>query len=383
MKKWFIIFTALVMVMLLAACGGGRGGDDSAHPYSWKEKNDGSIQLTIKNAPEDGFSWSSEGADDGLLQVERTDNGKKEKAVFTVEGQGFGGGTISFVCRRDVAPNDASFKLTVTFSTSEKGRLKVDSAECTEFPAAGTAGEDGKASCTWYMTGDDTAEIYLANSGGEYDWRVMGNDSGILEVTGPTFSDDGCTYSLTGVSEGSEELLLYDTQQGYGFKFSVSVAEDMSVDIAECEAGGFRPDVSQIPGMSDVTALVGEILFPDDINVLKCVVGNWYGGEEEDYARIKLQAEDVSWNLIVTKSYSVQKLIELCCDAPDSMSREEITIGGFDGVICSIGESRMLFWQDNSGRTFALGAASSETEISRDTLLNVAENLRSAQKKGA
>ena len=51
MKKRLIALTVL-MVLMLTACGSKQGGNGSKHPYSWKEKRDGSIELTIKNAPE-------------------------------------------------------------------------------------------------------------------------------------------------------------------------------------------------------------------------------------------------------------------------------------------------------------------------------------------
>ena len=57
-------------LILLTACGSNQAGKDTAHPYSWKEQRDGSIQLTIDGTVEDGYDWQVDGVDGSILRVE-------------------------------------------------------------------------------------------------------------------------------------------------------------------------------------------------------------------------------------------------------------------------------------------------------------------------
>ena len=175
MKKWLVLLAALMLSASLAACGSSQGGEGSAHPYSFQEKGNGSVRVTLQNAPEAGYSWAFAGTEDGLLQVERLDGGKGSKATFSVTGQDFASGTVSFSCRRDSAPYDTSFQLNLSLGTTEKGTLQVLEANYVERPAGGAAGQEGKASCTWYTTEDSQCALYVDSLEG--DWSLMGYDS--------------------------------------------------------------------------------------------------------------------------------------------------------------------------------------------------------------
>ena len=377
-KKRLILLAALTIAVLLTACGSVRGGEDSAHPYSWREKRDGSVRLTIENVPEDGFSWQYEAPEDGSLQIERLDDGTKEKAVFSVTGEDAESGMVRFLCQRDSAPFDTSFLLSVSLSGTEKGGLAVTAAEYTQFPSAGSAGEEGKAACTWYQAEDGDCEIYLDSAGGVYDWTAMGYDSTLLSLDAPEYSEDGCTYRLTGLAAGETELLLYDLRQDYGFRFTVSVAEDLTAAVTGCKAGALTVGIEQIPGMADITALVGDLTIPDGFKVLRCKTASWYGGEEKDYAQLQLREDDKDWKLLVTKSYSVQELIRLC-DA--SGAAQQTTVGGQAAVLCGTEEAQILFWKDSQGRSLVLYALTDG--VAQEELLRTAKSLCAAQGEGA
>lgn len=379
MKKRLILLAALMLAILLSACAS-TGGKNSSHPYSWKERKDGSVRLTIRNMPEDGWSWQLDGTANGLVNVERVDDGTDEDAVFSLTGQGFGAGSVSFVCRRDTAPYDVSFRLNLMLSASEKGELTITSAEHTQFPTAGFAGGEGNLGCTWYTAEDGTREIYLDSAGETYVWEAMQYDSTYISVEGPDVSNTGYTFRLVGLSAGETNLLVYDLTKDYGFRLTVSVAQDLSVDVAECEAGSFAIPAAQIPGMEEVTALVGKLTIPDDIRVLRCSTESWYGGEEKDCAELLMQADGKNWSLLLTKSYSVEELIEFCYGVSDEVIKSETALGELTATICGTGSEQALFWCSDDGRCYILspltdGAAQSE-------LLQIAQLLCTAQNQG-
>lgn len=379
MKKRFILLAALAMAMLLAACAS-SGGKNSSHPYSWKEKNDGSVRLTIRNMPEDGWSWQIDETGNGLVNVERIDDGTDENAVFSLTGQGFGGGSACFVCRRDTAPFDASFRLNLMLSVSEKGELTVISAEHTQFPPAGAAGEGGTAGCMWYVAEDGSRELYLDSAGETYAWEVMEYDRACLLLEGPDATDNGYTYRLTGLSAGETKLMLYDLTRDYGFRLTVSVEQDLSVDVTDCEVGSFAISAAQIPGMEEVVALVGELTIPDDISVLRCSTESWYGGEEKDCVELLLQADGKSWSLVLTKSYSAEKLIELCYGVSDNVTKSEVMLGELPATVCGTEPEQALFWDGSEGLCYILSPLSDGVTCSE--LLQMAQQLCKVQNQG-
>ncbi len=377
MKKRFMVLTVLVLSLLLAACGSKTGGEDSSHPYSWKEKSDGSVYLTIKNAPEEGYSWLLDGAESGLVVVERIDDGTGQKAVFSMKGQDDGDEIVRFSCRRDTAPFDVSFQIEMTLNASEKGKLEVVSTEYTQFPITGSVGEDGKASCMWYMGDDGFLKVYLNSEGESYDWCAMGLDSTLISLGGVDYDENGCTYRLTGLAAGETSLLLYDLKQDYGFQLTLSVDENNIVTVVDGQAGTFAIASDQVSGMGAVTDLVGKLTLPEDVRVLHCETGNWYGSEEQDYAQLQIQLNGGEWDLLTTKCYSLQELIELCCNTSSGVAQEQTAICGIPAVLCSVGSAQTVFWSDAQGRSFAFGALSDE-DATQVKLLSTAEKLCAA-----
>lgn len=303
MKKRLVLLMALGLALLLTACGGGSGGKGSAHPYSWKEKGDGSVQLTVQNAPEEGYNWNVESG--GAAQAARLDDGTKNKAVFSVTGQDAGQGTVQLSCRREQAPHDVSFQILLTVQTGETGKASLTQADFQAFPAAGSAGEEGKARCVWYVDTDGGTKVYLGGGDGAYDWAVLDDDTAVLTVSGPEYDDEGgCTYQLDGVAAGETTLTLYDLRQDYGFQLQVTVDEEQSVSVASGQAGTFAVASSQVPDMDRAEELLGTLSFPQDVRVLQCRVGNWNGGEPDNYARLTLKDQAGRWQLVASKAFS-------------------------------------------------------------------------------
>lgn len=378
MKKRLIALTVL-MVLLLTACGSKQGGSGSKHPYSWKEKRDGSIELTIKNAPEEGCAWVAEGMEDDFLQIERTDAGDGDKAVFSVTGDGPVGGTVVFACRRESAPGDTSFEIWLQVEWSDKGRLTVTQTEYRELPPVETSGVEGYPSCSWYSGTDGTGKVYLNEL---YEWRAMEYDETILSVSLPAYGESDCTYTLTGLAAGETSLLLYDLTADYGFRLSVTVAEDLSVTLSNGEAGTFEIPTQQIPGMQEVTDYIGELSIPSGYRVTESKCGDWSGLEgETNYAALYLRTERETWVLYATKEYSVTDFIALYLDGDAGGTRTTTSVNGYSAILLAEGEQYLLFWADDQNRSFCLR---SQYDVSTsEELLSAANGLYGASEKGA
>ncbi len=379
MKKRLIFLAVFALTVLLSACSN-KGGENSSHPYSWKNRADGSVRLTISNAPEEGWSWQIDSTGNGLVNVDRLDGGTGKKAVFSLTGQGFGGGSVRFVCRRDMAPFDVSFRLNMMLSASEKGKLTVISAEYTQFPAAGSVIGEENAACTWYEAEDGTRELYIDSAGDMYAWEVMEHDGTYLSLEGPDVSDTGYTYRLTGLSAGVTEFVICDPGKGYGFRLTVSVDKDLSVDVTDCEAGSVTVTADQLPGIAEVRAMVGELTIPDGISILRCSTGSWYGDGKKDCAELRLQADGKNWSLLITKSYSVEELIGFCFGTSGGTMASEVELGSLIAMICGAEEEQALFWDGGDGRCYILTPVSNG--ITQDKLIRIAQLWCPEQNEG-
>lgn len=377
MKKR-LIAPILLMLLVLTACGGGQDGNGSKHPYRWKEKRDGSIELIIKNAPEDGYDWGAEEAEDGFLQIERTDIGGGDRAVFSLTGEGPVGGTAILTCRRENAPGDTSFEIWLQVDRSDKGRLKVTQTEYREFPPVETVGVEGMPSCSWYSDTDGTSKLYLNEL---YSWRTMGYDETILSIGLPAYGESGCTYTLTGLAVGETSLLLYDLTADYGFQLTAAVAEDLSVTLSNGEAGTFKIPTQQIPGMQEVTDYIGELPIPSEYRISECGSGDWNGiGGETDYAVLSLYTNQEAWALYATKNYSMTDFIALFLDGYAGGTRTKMSVNGYPAILFGEGEQHLLFWSDDQKRSFCL-CAQSDTPAPEE-LLAAANGLYGAPKDG-
>lgn len=262
---------------------------------------------------------------------------------------------------------------------SDKGRLEVTQTEYREFPPIETAGVEGYPSCSWYSDPDGTGKVYLNEL---YEWRAMEYDEAILSVSLPAYGESDCTYTLTGLAAGETSLLLYDLTTDYGFRLSVTVAEDLSVTVTGGEAGTFAVPIRQIPGMDEVTAYLGELSIPDGYRITECRSGDWNGIEgETNYASLSVYTDAENWVLYATKDYSVTDFIALYLDGRTGSTRTATSVNGYPAVLVGDGEQSLLFWSDDRDRSFCLRPRNGSS--APEKLLAAANGLYGAPEKGA
>ena len=129
-------------LIFLTACGSNQAGKDMAHPYSWKEQRDGSIQLTIDGTVEDGYDWQVDGVDGSILRVEKLEKGNAKKTYYSVTALDRGFAALTFNCERDGVLQDRVFQISMQFQTDESGKLTVIGNSEQELQGVSSAGED-------------------------------------------------------------------------------------------------------------------------------------------------------------------------------------------------------------------------------------------------
>lgn len=376
MKKRLLIAVCVLLTLLLTACTRTHAAGGSSHPYSWKSTGSGSLRVTVENAPEAGWSWVAEGAESGGLTVTAAETAADGSAVFDITAQGTVGGAVRLACRRDTAPYDDAFLINLILTTSDKGKLTVADTSYTDLPPAASAGEDGKPSALCYTNEDGSLSVFLDADTALWSWTALDYDAARLAAE-LSLGEDGCTYKLSGLTSGETDLLLYDTAQDYGFRFALTVADDLTVSVTSCEAGTFEIFPEELPGMDEVTKLVGTLKFPDTVRVLSAEAVSWYGASENDCADLTVSSQEARYDLLVTKTYTVDDLVSLCYGSGGGVSVTQLAVGDYWGVLCTTQASLTIFWNDGDGRAYVLTPFPGEN-VTQETLRLTAEALCTA-----
>ena len=372
-KRIFFLIIAFAVLMALSSCGSKTAGENSSHPYSWKEKRDGSVVLTIENAPSDGYNWAVSDSQENIISVEALENGKDGQAKFSITGQDTNVGTVTLELKRTAAPYDTTFGITLTLSEKEKGGITVSDTSFVEYTSAGNAGEDGKPSCVWYSPDNTSVNIYIADTDEAYDWKVLDFDDAIVTVSDPEYAESGTAFKVTGLAAGDTTVLIYDTEQDYGFSLKMTVADSLNVSVTEDTAGRFTVSADTLPGMNEVTSVVGEIKIPDTVSVIRCDSDNWKGDGNNDYSNIVIRSDNKDFSLIVTKAYDMDTVINMCYGS-DEVTKTDTKIGNTDAVLCARQTENMLFWTDSDNRVFVLSSQSGDA-LTGDELVSTAKKV--------
>lgn len=372
-KRIFFLIIALGTLLLLASCGSKTAGEDSSHPYSWKEKHDGSVSLTIENAPENGYEWQVDDYREQLIKVEALESGKNGEAKFSITGQQTNSGTVTLALKRTSAPYDTLFSITLTLSEKEKGGITVSDTSFVQFASAGQTGEDGKPSCVWYTPDNTSIDIYIADTDEAYDFKALDYDDGVISVSDPEYGESGTSFSVTGLAAGDTTVIIYDTEHDYGFSLKMTVSDSLNVSVNECAAGKFAVSAEKLPGMNEVTSVVGEIKIPDTVSVLRCDSDSWKGDGNDDYSNIIIRSDNRDFSLIVTKAYDLDTVIGMCC-GDDEVTRTDVKIGNINAVLIARQTEFILFFADSDNRVFVLSSQSGEA-VTQDELVSAAKKL--------
>ena len=255
---------AVLCVALLTACGSSNSaGEDTAHPYSWKEQRSGAVELTIRGAVEEGCQWVVEGTDGGIVQVEKLEKSSEEQTCFSITPLASGISMLSFTCQREGLLEERVFQIVMQLQTDGKGKLTVVGVNQSELAGAASAGQDTENPYAWQMEQEGYLNISIAQSGQEGLWRAMGKDDGIISVSGPIYDDESCKFHVTGEKAGTSKLVLYDPDRGYGIRLQLTVDEAGQITVSEHQEGPYTPSDDENPELLQCKAVVGAFALPE------------------------------------------------------------------------------------------------------------------------
>lgn len=351
MKKW-AVFMAVLCVAMLTACGSSNSaGEDTAHPYSWKEQRSGAVELTIRGAVEEGCQWVVEGTDGGIIQVEKLEKSSEEQTCFSITPLASGISMLSFTCQREGLLEERVFQIVMQLQTDGKGKLTVVGVNQSELAGAASAGQDTENPYAWQMEQEGYLNISIAQSGQEGLWRAMGKDDGIISVSGPIYDDESCKFHVTGEKAGTSKLVLYDPDRGYGIRLQLTVDEAGQITVSEHQEGPYTPSDDENPELLQCKAVVGAFVLPEGSRVERCGTIDWNMDGTDETCEIIFTLNGSGWYCLISKGIAPEEIREEYAEA----GQEEVTnVNGCAVTLYRYDEGTVAIWQDQQGRLFRL-----------------------------
>lgn len=242
MKKaaWIrLVSVFLIAALLFTGCGWNKvEGDDLRYPCKWKTKGKNTVVLEIKagTAPE-GYEWKTGEYDANILSVSDPAIDKKGNVKYTIESVNLGKTIVPFVCQSSDVLKTQDYELTVSLKKKDAdSKLTVTDFQWNE-PESHGGGEEWETPYSYSATEDGGVELIFAG-GIEVDWTIKNYDKERLEVVGPYYEDDSCSFTLTGLSAGKCSFTVSSETAGYTLTLVLSVDQDGKITVESDEAKG-------------------------------------------------------------------------------------------------------------------------------------------------
>ena len=222
-----IILTVAVTLTLRGLGGTGYSVDDEKYPYTWAEKNDGTVAITLKTGDAAKGVWSL-GSTQGDVLTVNVGNTSGGKTGVTLIPNSIGREIMTFDLMSgeehlaevtftvDVAGESDALAATVTSQSERAFQNTLRGGEETGFPFTVRATENGLS-------------IFVEDPGLYSDegteWLSDSSDSMVASVYGVDASEEGVNVLLQTRSNGTSEVRVYNVEKNLSFVFDVQVSK--------------------------------------------------------------------------------------------------------------------------------------------------------------
>lgn len=240
-KKKALIMTLGVLAGIIAITvavtfllGRGRGGaqfsgpEDVPYPYSWTEKDNGTIVLSLSVGGEANAAWNVMGEDGSQVKtsVEGTKGGNTS-VTLTPVAEGRETVTLSLL---NGGERLAEAVFAVESVQTAEGKLVATIASHREraFQSVVRGGEETGHPFT-VSGGDEGLTIYVEDTEGYTDsgtaWNSQSLDAMVASVSTIDVGDEGVTIQLETRANGSAEVTVYNETRDISYVFSIEVSK--------------------------------------------------------------------------------------------------------------------------------------------------------------
>lgn len=225
-----IVTVTVAAALLMRGRGGTRhsSGDGVLYPYSWTEKKDGTIVLSLRVGSAANAAWDIGSADGGLFEISvgETKQGStgvtlkpvaegRETVAFSLNGDGVRLAEASFTVESD-RTEDGHYAATISAHSERTFQSVVRGGEETGYPFTVRGGDEG---LVIYVEDADS------DTGGVMAWDSESSDSMVAAVSSIGVSDGGITIQLETRANGSAEVTVYSAARSISYAFDVEVRD--------------------------------------------------------------------------------------------------------------------------------------------------------------
>lgn len=374
MKKRMIwgIALALLAAVSLTACGGkNTGGGDTPYPYSWAESSDGSVALTIKGTPEEGYAWTAEGSD--LLEITRTETGFAISATETEVA-----GVATFTLETEGALPNQAYEITLSLEANSKGRLEVQDSSSQALEANASAGEDTEAPYQWRYDAAQGLLVYVTTT--DRTWQVTVDNHSEDETddtfyaVGPSYDEGGFLLTLGGRVE-TGTVTLKGAECGLAITLEVEQEADGALTLVSHSQEAWKRQKSDITGLEELEDRFGTLGVPAGVVLTACSTAVWSEADEVNatVGDVYFQQEGEERSLFLASGAAQEDLMEELMD--EDMETETREAGGRSVTVWSYEDEYTAFWTGDNGIVYAL----SMDGVTLEDVLSAAEDWMEAQ----
>lgn len=225
-----IIAATAAVALILRGRGGTRfsGSENAPYPYSWVERNNGAIALTVETGGVKNGAWTLADAVGGTAEINvgKTSGGKTSVTMTPKAG----GRELVTLALTNGEDRLAELSLTVLTEreSEESDRLAATITEHSErvFQGAVRGGEDTGHPFT-VRGGDGGLTIFVEESEAYTDdgtaWESESTNTMAAFVSTVDVADGGVTFRLESRSDGSAEVRVFSAREQIAFVFDVEV----------------------------------------------------------------------------------------------------------------------------------------------------------------
>lgn len=240
-----VLIVAAVALIIRGRSGSRFGNSDAPYPYSWVEKKDGTIAMTLETGDAANSEWSLASTEGAAAEasVGKT-GGKKTSVTITPSEPG-----LTFMTFALTSGEERLAELSVTASVDnadEKLSASITSHRERAFQSVVRGGEE--TGHPFIVRADDEGlTIFVEESEviaeDEASWASDSTDTMTAYVSTIGVSEGGLTIHLQARADGTAEVRAYSVRDNISFVFDVEVTDgqmlltDSRIEPYETEEG--------------------------------------------------------------------------------------------------------------------------------------------------
>lgn len=369
MKRLLYVILLLFAASLLLLAGCGRkladyqGGEDTLCPYSWKEKRNGELVVTIDTTQIGDCEWTALNYNESIVSVEGRAASKKHS--FTISPVESGATSVTFLGSRPGPLPDKVYSLTLTLTVTQEENVIGGESFHEELAGLSSGGEDTLYPYHWW-TEDGALLLSIA---GTHDWEVTERDDEGFSSVGPYHESESCTFTLRGLKAGNYTFSLLSSAYTT-ITLELEVGENGEINVLSTSEGEYPVSETELArAKSEFEALVGKISLPDGARAFYYGTLLMLDNQQPDAGDVIFRLDKYAYQYILSKTVPLETLQEqYASNANEESSVEE---GGLTYHIYIRDDSAVLCWTDGQKRACVLLGES----LSPEETLAIAKSL--------